>query len=342
MPPAQSGGNSFDLDVESDFLRSRTESEMMDAAQVDFATRARRSWTGATVARKARAALGTAASWLGRTARSVGRGAGPALGSVLSFARAAWSQLRALLPARFRPYLPGVTFALGLLLGLPVGAALFGGTSPTQANDPGALVAAEPVKAAIPNGPAAVDQPRDPEVIGDDADEPVAPSEPSASTPSGTDKREGACELTVVSSPSGAEITLDGSPAGTTPTEITDLPCGEPIQLVVRAQAQEDWKKTLTLRDGESKKLRVSLHRPRTTLRVTSTPPGARVRLGGKTLGKTPFSTNVIVGQRNNVTVSLYGYVEESKTVRAKAGEPASVDFSLTRARASFLGGKTR
>jgi hypothetical protein len=65
---------------------------------------------------------------------------------------------------------------------------------------------------------------------------------------------------------------------------------------------------------------------------VTSAPGGAIVRLGGRTVGKTPISLRVAPGTYT-ITFSLPGYAQVTRTITVKVGKAASVGVTLTTAR---------
>ncbi len=67
-------------------------------------------------------------------------------------------------------------------------------------------------------------------------------------------------------------------------------------------------------------------------LTVTSTPSGATVRLGTRSMGKTPLTLKVAAGTYK-VTLSRTGYVTTTRTVTVKQGKAASVIVILAAAR---------
>ena len=64
---------------------------------------------------------------------------------------------------------------------------------------------------------------------------------------------------------------------------------------------------------------------------VTSTPGGADVRLGGRTIGKTPLTLRVAPGTVT-ITFSRPGYTPVTRTFTVKLGKAASVQVTLTAA----------
>ncbi|HVH30466.1 MAG TPA: PEGA domain-containing protein [bacterium] len=66
---------------------------------------------------------------------------------------------------------------------------------------------------------------------------------------------------------------------------------------------------------------------------VTSTPGGAVVRLGGRTVGKTPLTLRIAPGTVT-ITFSRPGYASVTRTLTVKLGKAASVQVILTAASA--------
>lgn len=64
------------------------------------------------------------------------------------------------------------------------------------------------------------------------------------------------------------------------------------------------------------------------SLRVTSDPIGAGVRIDGKRVGKTPWSGEVEEGE-HEVVVSMRGHEDESRTLTLVSGMEESLDFTL-------------
>ena len=68
--------------------------------------------------------------------------------------------------------------------------------------------------------------------------------------------------------------------------------------------------------------------RPRTTLEVKSTPPGASVLLNKVALGVTPLSAPVWTGA-SSLTLSLPGFASQNQQLELAAGTPAAVEVTL-------------
>ena len=71
------------------------------------------------------------------------------------------------------------------------------------------------------------------------------------------------------------------------------------------------------------------------TLRVSTTPPGARVMVDGNAIGVTPKEYGVRAGH-HKVTVDLSGYQIEAREVDVEEGKTADVDVTLVAIRPKF------
>lgn len=87
-------------------------------------------------------------------------------------------------------------------------------------------------------------------------------------------------------------------------------------------------KAVALLRSGLSRLLATARARPRGELKVTSVPAGAEVRLGARSLGKTPLKQAVWAG-RLEVEVALPGYESARLPVTVPGGDKAAVAATL-------------
>jgi hypothetical protein len=79
-----------------------------------------------------------------------------------------------------------------------------------------------------------------------------------------------------------------------------------------------------------SQLLQDTLSRPRGAISVTSTPPGAQVRLDGRLIGTTPLQQEVFSGARV-LEVSLARYITQQQSVSIESGETATSNIVLVR-----------
>jgi hypothetical protein len=138
--------------------------------------------------------------------------------------------------------------------------------------------------------------------------------------------------ISVTSSPAGASIKLNGTDTGKiTPYTLTDVSEGSNT-VEVSLAGYKTASKPVTVVAGSTVDVDFQLEAIVNTgsIAVTSTPPGAEIKLDGTDTGKiTPYTlTDVSVGS-HTVEVSLAGYKTASKTVTVVAGSTVDVDFQL-------------
>ena len=144
------------------------------------------------------------------------------------------------------------------------------------------------------------------------------------------------------SSPSGAEVFVDGARRGVTPLAVRDLPLGAHAVRVARpgfAAAEQH----VTLDAGRpSRAIDVALGRPAAAaaapvaastpgiLVIESRPAGARVLIDGREHGRTPVTVPALPPGDYAVAISLAGYQPITTTTRVEPGARARVAVSLT------------
>jgi hypothetical protein len=155
------------------------------------------------------------------------------------------------------------------------------------------------------------------------APDPAHTAAPPAAAP-------GDCYADVSSVPPGAEIVLDqASVIGTTPQRVA-LPCGRPVELLVRKPHLVPSTHTITP-TPEGTSVQFVLVRQTFLVKVSSTPPGATVTLGGKSLGVTPTMVKVPAFESSTLSIAKDGYDTESETI-APRGNGTAVHTVLKKA----------
>lgn len=156
--------------------------------------------------------------------------------------------------------------------------------------------------------------------------------------------------FTVDTTPGGATVQVNGRPAGQTPMTLRLAPGSYRVTLIRSGYAP--LTRTITVKRGARASLIVRLtpataaSKPRTApvqtaaparpaatmpVRVTSTPSGAAVQIGGKTVGRTPVTLQLASGT-HTLTVTRSGYTAVRRTVTVKQGAAASLAVNLTAA----------
>jgi hypothetical protein len=159
---------------------------------------------------------------------------------------------------------------------------------------------------------------------------PTAPAEGSAATqpatapPTGTPPAPpaGDCYADVTSQPAGADIVLDQETVvGTTPKRVS-LPCGRPVELLVRKPRLVPATHTITPTPAGTAVQFVLVHQT-FLVKVSSNPPGATVTLGGKSLGVTPTMIKVPAFESSTLSIAKDGYETETEKVAPKTNGTA-------------------
>ena len=131
-------------------------------------------------------------------------------------------------------------------------------------------------------------------------------------------KKPGHLDLT--STPAGAEVLINGEPAGTTPLTVRDLPPGD-HQLIVQAPRYSPAKDTVTVIGlDRTQSLAVTLAPAWGQVRLSSKPSGAEVIVEGESRGRTPLVTELLA-KGEDVRVQLEGFKTWQQQLRVGVGE---------------------
>jgi serine/threonine protein kinase len=138
--------------------------------------------------------------------------------------------------------------------------------------------------------------------------------------------------LSVQSIPPGGTVFVDGEPIeGVTPLEIAVEPDVEHDVRVEMAGFAPYPDDDIVVPAGATVIVRAKMTKNRASLKVTSTPSGATVTMGGKVLGKTPLELDGLApAKRQRLSIALDGYDIVYATVDLVPTEPAKVDKRLT------------
>jgi hypothetical protein len=145
--------------------------------------------------------------------------------------------------------------------------------------------------------------------------------------------------ISVSSTPSGAEISLDGvDTQNITPYTLTSVATGSHT-VSVNLTGYEPASQSVTVTAGSTATASFTLVAiPPVTqtgsISVSSTPAGAEISLDGTDTGKeTPYTLNSVATGSHTVSVNLTGYQPASQSVTVTAGKTAKVRLTLTRIR---------
>lgn len=137
-------------------------------------------------------------------------------------------------------------------------------------------------------------------------------------------------QLTVNSTPAGAQITFDGSALCQTPCTLTGIAAGAHTISATKSGFSAT-SRNLSLVAGANAIVNLDLAQLTALLSVGSTPAGAAIVIDGKDTGKlTPTQFSFNGPGTHTVTLKRYGYLEASNSVNVQAGQGASVNLTLT------------
>jgi serine/threonine protein kinase len=175
-----------------------------------------------------------------------------------------------------------------------------------------------------------VTQPREPEA-----------SQSSAAAASGTKAPRGkrgrvqavpavvSAQLSVSSNPAGAQISFDGSALCESPCTLTGIAPGNHTVSASKAGYSGE-SRTVSISSGANLSVSIDLSQLVAKLLVASSPAGGAILIDGKDSGKlTPSQFSLDNFGTHSVTVRRYGYLEESTTINAEAGQTANVNLTL-------------
>jgi hypothetical protein len=136
------------------------------------------------------------------------------------------------------------------------------------------------------------------------------------------------CKVEVATSPVGAEIWVADTQLGVTPTTV-QLPCGVEAKLELK-KARLQMVRTVTPGTDTSVTVRLlAPAAPTVSMRVTSSPPGATITMGGRVLGITPTTIHLPAGGAS-LTLTKEGYASSTEHVAPK---PNGTNFVTLRRR---------
>jgi serine/threonine protein kinase len=170
------------------------------------------------------------------------------------------------------------------------------------------------------------------------AETPEQPSEPSASSRSEGGRRTKShavaaapvqAQLTVSSNPAGVQITFDSSPLCVTPCTLTGIAPGQHTILASKS-GYSSANRNIVLSSGANTTISMDLSGASAKLSVASNPAGATILVDGQDTGKlSPAQFLFNTPGAHTVVLRRYGYLDETTTVNAEAGQTATVNLVL-------------
>ncbi|QSZ68327.1 DUF3344 domain-containing protein [Methanofollis aquaemaris] len=139
--------------------------------------------------------------------------------------------------------------------------------------------------------------------------------------------------IAVTSTPTGADVWLDGEDTGlVTPATLNDIPVGEHV-VTLKMDDYADASATVTVVEGETAPVDLSLTTLTGSLAVTSSPAGATIFIDGADTGATTDTTldGIAVGE-HIVTLKKEGYRDAATGVTIRHDETTDLHLDLEKA----------
>ena len=136
-------------------------------------------------------------------------------------------------------------------------------------------------------------------------------------------------ELTITSTPTGAQIAFDGASLCETPCTLTGIAPGQHTVTAAKGGYSSE-ARTIAMASGQNSTIAMQLGSLSARLSVASTPAGAVILLDGKDSGKlTPAVLTLEKPGAHLIAVRRYGYLEESASVNTEAGQTSNISLNL-------------
>jgi eukaryotic-like serine/threonine-protein kinase len=210
------------------------------------------------------------------------------------------------------------------------------GQAPSTVAPPAAPQPPNPQPAQTPTPEAQQAPPPTEEPQAEEASEETRPSSPAS--PRGR-KGKGRsataavvqAQLSVGSTPDGAEITFDGSALCQTPCTLTGIAPGQHLVTASKAGFAQA-SHTVSLESGANASVSLQLSQLTPIVSVSSNPAGAAIIIDGKDTGKlTPAQVILDKPGKHSITIRRYGYLESSNNVNVELGQTSTLNLDLTK-----------
>jgi hypothetical protein len=119
-------------------------------------------------------------------------------------------------------------------------------------------------------------------------------------------------QIDFASTPTGADIILDGRNVGKTPYTLRDVEPGE-YTVIIRHRGYNDWTGRVNVEVGKLSEVKAELVPSDTTISVTTVPAGFELYIDGVDVGTTPYSGTISQG-RHDIRIEKLGFrtIEET------------------------------
>jgi PKD repeat protein len=139
--------------------------------------------------------------------------------------------------------------------------------------------------------------------------------------------------VATTSFPAGAMVFVDGTPRGTTPVILTEIPTGN-HRVTLSFKGYDDWNQTISVGSGQMAAINAELEATKEitgAVAVITDPPGADVSIDGNFIGVSPVTIQELTAGMHTILVTLQDYADNSTTITITAGQTLKYTTGLQR-----------
>ena len=135
--------------------------------------------------------------------------------------------------------------------------------------------------------------------------------------------------LECITEPAGAEVVVNGIARGTTPVTVENVSKGNATVSFRMNGYRSETRQVVVAPDGSRQTVLVKLVGLPATLKVVSSPEGARVFVDDNYQGKTPTSAPQLIAGEHKIRVELDGHATQERTVMLTNGGETTETFQM-------------
>ena len=159
------------------------------------------------------------------------------------------------------------------------------------------------------------------------AAKPAVPAEAPAEAPAAVSGEPGACTAHIVTEPKDVKVIWGGQLIGNSPIDAARVPCG-PAKVTLERERWQVVTVDVNAQAGAASSVHERLRRPRGTLDISSSPPGAQIFVNRVAAGASPKQIDVQRYEKVPIKATLKGYQPWTKTIYLKDTE-AKIDIQM-------------
>jgi DNA-binding beta-propeller fold protein YncE len=129
--------------------------------------------------------------------------------------------------------------------------------------------------------------------------------------------------IAITSFPAGAMVFVDGTPRGTTPVILPEIPTGNHY-VTLSFKGYDDWNHTISVGSGQMAAINAELEATKEitgSLAVITDPPGADVSVDGNFKGVSPVTIQGLSAGMHTILLTLKDYTDNSTSITVIAGQ---------------------